>query len=379
MKGSDRPVSVLHVTFNLGIGGTEQVIRQLIQALPKDQFRNEVVCIDGVIGDTGHSLMEQGITIHALARKPGFDRELVTSIRTLLRERQIDLVHCHQYTPYLYGWLAAIGTQARVVFTEHGRFHPDRRRYKAMGVNPLMALTSRAVVAISAATRNALATYEFMPRWRTQVIYNGIAPLHRDADAGQAVRQALGIPEAALVFGTVSRLDPVKNQRMMLEAFAHLFHQRPEAWLLMVGDGPDRAMLESSTDELGIRGRVVFTGFITQPAAHLNAMDVFLLSSHTEGTSMTLLEAMSLGLPSVVTGVGGNPEIVVNDATGLVTPPDDGLAFAAAMVRLADSPDLRARFGAAGKQRFETRFSVDTMAAAYAMVYRTATAGRGGR
>src|SRR5690606_15548443 len=106
------------------------------------------------------------------------------------------------------------------------------------------------------------------------------------------------------------------------------------AWLLMVGDGPDRAALEALARELDINARVIFTGFKTKPADFLAALDLFLLSSFTEGTSMTLLEAMSLGIPAVVTDVGGNPEIIEQGSTGLLTPSDDDRSFADAMLSL---------------------------------------------
>ncbi|MDV2079731.1 glycosyltransferase [Marinobacter xestospongiae] len=363
------PIRITHVTFNMGIGGTEQVIRQLVSNLPPSDFCNQIVCIDGQIGEIGQQLSRDGIELRSVPRQPGFDWQLVRALRDHIREFDSDLVHCHQYTPWVYGWLAARGTGARVVFTEHGRFHPDRRRYKAMLINPMLALLSGAVVAISRATREALHCYEFLPRRGIRVIYNGIRGLQRDAREGQSIRQSLGIPGQARVVGTVARLDPVKNQGMMLAAFAELASEMPDLWLLMVGDGPDRAGLERQAEQLGLAERIVFTGFIDQPAQYLATMDLFLLSSHTEGTSMTLLEAMSLGVPAVCTEVGGNPEIVADGETGLLTPPGDSAAFAEAMRQLLTRPELYQRLASNSRDRFAKRFSVDHMLAEYSAIY----------
>lgn len=360
---------ILHLTFNMGIGGTEQVIRQLVTNLPVEQFDNQVVCIDGFVGEVGQLVEKAGIPVSAIKRRPGFDWSLVRSIRKRIVSGQIDVVHCHQYTPWVYGFLGSLGTGARVVLTEHGRFYPDRYRYKAALVNPLIALLTHRIVAISAATRNALARYEFVPKPMISVVYNGITGLVVKPEQVQQLKQKLGIPEDHCVMGTVARLDPVKNQVMMLEAFAQVRKRHANSWLLMVGDGPDRAKLEATARDLGIDDRVVFVGFIDHPATHLAAMDLFLLTSNTEGTSMTLLEAMSLGIPAVVTRVGGNPEIVEHEKTGVLAPIGDAPAFASAIDGLLSEPERRAELGRNARHRFVQRFSVRSMVENYQALY----------
>ncbi len=365
------PIRVLHVTFNMGIGGTEQVIRQLIEGMDSTQVQSEILCIDGHVGAMGEGMREAAVKIHTIARQPGFDRALVSGIRALLREGDFDIVHCHQYTPYFYGWLAAWGTPARVVFTEHGRFYPDRYRYKALLINPLMALLTSAIVSISEATRDALIRYEFIPRKKIRVIYNGISPLHRDDRAVEQIRESLGIPREAFVVGTVSRLDPVKNQTMMLRAFRRFSKRNPDAWLLMVGDGPDRQKLEQLAIQLKIGDRSVFTGFVNKPAQHLAAMDIFLLSSHTEGTSMTLLEAMSMGIPPVVTKVGGNPEILTAKLSRNMVPTDDADAFSEAITALWSDEKLRTAQSTLVRDIFQNRFSNTIMVKSYMELYKS--------
>jgi glycosyltransferase involved in cell wall biosynthesis len=127
--------------------------------------------------------------------------------------------------------------------------------------------------------------------------------------------------------------------------------------------------LEQLVSELGLEESVLFTGFISKPAPYLAALDVFLLSSFTEGTSMTLLETMSLGIPSVATAVGGNPEIVDQYKTGVLVPNDDVMAFATCMLRLAESPSLRYQLGNGAKTRFNERYSASLMAESYYRLY----------
>jgi len=360
---------ILHVTFDMGIGGTEQVIRQLVSNMRPEHFENHIVCIQGTIGEIGQQLLSQGTIIHVLKREPGLDTKLIRNIRKLVRTYQIDVVHCHQYTPWFYGLLGSGGMGVKVVFTEHGRFHPDHYRYKAAFVNPLLAMFTADIVAISLATRNALSKYEFIPLRKIGLVYNGIEPVRVLPFETDAAREELGIPADAFVVGTVARLNPVKNQKMMLRAFRKFQRECGSAWLLMVGDGPDRSALEEYAQELGVRANVCFTGFRTDAARYLSLMDVFLLSSHTEGTSMTLLESMSLGIPAVATRVGGNQEIIEDEVTGFLTAPDDEHEFAAKVISLYRDPERSQSMGDAAFERFNDRFHVEAMLQKYIALY----------
>ncbi|MFC4258506.1 glycosyltransferase family 4 protein [Marinobacter lacisalsi] len=358
-------IRVLHVTFNMAFGGTEAVIRELTAWDDGGRIHHQVVCIDGIVGAIGEQLRERGTKVDSVLRRPGFDTRLIGSLRAMIRAEHIDIVHCHQYTPWVYGCLASIGTSARVVFTEHGRFHPDRYRYKAIIINRILAAMTRQIVAISAATREALVRYEFLPRRRIDVIYNGINALEVDEQEVWQLRDELDLSPDLFVLGTVARLDPVKNQAMMLEAFAKVNRRHPDTRLVIVGDGPERESLEQKASALGIKDVVIFTGFSTTPGLYLALMDLFLLSSDTEGTSMTLLEAMSLGLPVVATGAGGTPEIVEHGVTGLLTPVGDRDAFAGSIEILLANPDQIEEKGQAGRAKFVQQYSVESMAVEY--------------
>lgn len=156
---------------------------------------------------------------------------------------------------------------------------------------------------------------------------------------------------------------------MMLRAFAQVVADYPDTRLIIVGDGPSRSMLEDLAVELAIQQHVIFTGFKTNVADYLALMHIYLLSSHTEGTSMTLLEAMHLGLPCVATAVGGNPEIVLHGETGLLSTDDDAEQFAAHIKQLLDSGPESLRLGSSGLLRFNQHFSVEQMGMQYKFIY----------
>ena len=365
------PLKVLHLTFDMGIGGTEQVIRQLISQMNPDHYQNHIACIDGRIGALGELLADQGIRVHAHPRRPGLDFKLIRWLHRLIKKEGFQVVHCHQYSPYSYGWFGHWGTGARLVFTEHGRFHPDRHRKKARWLNPLMARTTSHLVAISGATRDALVEYEYLPASKIDVIYNGIKGLKAEPEKQRTLKISLGVNNSDKVIGTVARLDAVKNQALMLKATRQLVDAGYPIKLLLVGDGPEREALEAQSKSLGLADQVIFTGFQTEPGDYLSLMDVFLLPSFTEGTSMTLLEAMSLGIPTVATSVGGTPEIVVQGETGLLVASDDLTAFKQAIEQLLNDKILFKKMSKAAKERFEAQFTAKAMAEQYQKRYTT--------
>lgn len=363
-------VHVLHVTLNMEIGGTEQVIKQLVENTCLDKFCVTVLCIDGIVGSMGQELVKSGVRVISLKRKPGFDKSLIKDLRAVLKDQNVDVLHCHQYTPYTYGVFAAFGSGIPVIYTEHGRLYPETYKWKRFLINPVLSFFTESIVSISKATADALVKYENFPRSRIEVIYNGLRYEKTNIDR-QSMLSELDVDEQSVLLGTVSRIDPIKNQPLMIKAFSKVLSKHPKAVLVIVGDGSDRPRLESLVRELGIKKSVRFTGFQVHPQPYFELLDIFLLSSLSEGTSMTLLESMACSKPSVVTDVGGNPEIVLNGETGFVTPDQDVDAFSQAMDSLLASSSLRESMGSKAMLRYRELFSEEKMLSRYEEKYLT--------
>lgn len=363
-----RKYQILHLTHDMGVGGTEQVISQLVRNLDSSRFECDVACIDGEVGPLGDQLRPLGIKFHVFDRKPGFDLSLIRDIRARLKENRYHIIHCHQYTPYVYGVLAALFSGVKVVFTEHGRFHPDSYSWRRRLINPLLGWPTDSIVAISAATARALAHYEWFSAKAIEVIYNGMDAVRERGDPEQC-RREFDIPTGNLVFGTIARFDPIKNIPMMIDAFDIVHRSNPASTLLLVGDGAERDRLEIQVKRLGLTDSVIFTGYRTDTSSLMSIMDVYLLSSYSEGTSMVLLEAMSTGTCSIVTRVGGNIEIIEHKSNGIVVESEDVNSLAAWMEQLAGDAELRRRLGKNGMNDFEDRFSVATMSTRYVETY----------
>jgi glycosyltransferase involved in cell wall biosynthesis len=222
------------------------------------------------------------------------------------------------------------------------------------------------LVAVSHDTKRAYERQGYPQR--IEVVHNGVdAP---PAHANGSLRAELGIPEGAPLVGEVARLCDVKGQRELIAALA----QVPDARLVLVGEdleqgGAFRAGLERDAERAGVRDRVVFAGYRPDARALLGELDVFALPSWTEGLPLGVLEAMASARPVVATPVGGTPELVTDGETGLLVPPRDPDALAAALRRLLADADLRRRLGEAGERRAREEFSLDAMCSRVLAIY----------
>jgi glycosyltransferase involved in cell wall biosynthesis len=358
---------VLQVVLSLNPGGTERLVVDLVERL-SPEMPMSVCCLDES-GAWAQPLQERGVTVTALGRRPGFQPLLGRAVAAAVRRHRATVVHAHHYSPYVYSCAARVWqSQLPIVFTEHGRLSDAGPSSKRRLANQVLARCAREVFAVSQDLRAHLVAEGFRAD-EVGVIYNGIEPGPLpDAKTRVETRAALGAADDAFVVGTIARLDPVKDLGTLVAAVAELGPDR-RVVAVVVGDGPERAVLERAAAEAGVSDAVKFLGQRDDARRWLAACDVYVNSSISEGVSLTILEAMAAGLTPVVTRVGGTPE-VVDDSCGRLVPSRDPRALAAALRTLAASPALRADLGLAARRRVEERFSLDRMVAAYADVYR---------
>jgi|SoiMethySBSTD1v2_1073268.scaffolds.fasta_scaffold26315_3 glycosyltransferase involved in cell wall biosynthesis len=315
---------VLFLVHGLPVGGTEVMVCHLVQRLRGRGVDVTVGCLD-VVGELGETLRSSGVPLELYGRRPGFDMLLPFRIARAARAVGADIIHAHQYTCFFYAALAKPLSGARVVFTEHGRFYPDLPSPKRRIFNRVFGGQADAITAVSHRVKDSLVQVEGFPAESIEVIYNGIDVETHETVRAVAVRSArerLEIPAASRVVGTIGRLDSIKNQKLLLGACALLARDVPDLVVVLVGDGPERADLESTAGRLGMTGRTRFLGTRRDVREILPAFDVFALSSLSEGTPMSLIEAMAAGVPVVSTAVGGIPEIVEDREEGILVAPE---------------------------------------------------------
>lgn len=336
-----------------------------------DRFRFVFACLDSV-GELGRELERDGHVVRVLGRGPGIDLACARRLARFLEDERVGVVHAHQYTPFLQAMLARLPFGGRpILFTEHGRHHPDVPSWKRSFVNRRLLGRRDRIVGVGDAVRRALVANEGLPESRVGVVHNGInlAPFLRSREGDRMdVRDELGIGPNDFVAMQVARLDPVKDHTTAIRAIVELRRRIPRARLVIVGDGPEREAIESLVHEMGA-SFVHRLGMRRDVPRLLAAADACLLTSVTEGIPLCLVEAMAAGLPVVATDVGGVSEVVEHETSGLLAAAGDVDAIASQLVRLAADPKLRSILGENGRTDAISRFSESAMIDAYARMY----------
>jgi sugar transferase (PEP-CTERM/EpsH1 system associated) len=364
---ADRVV-VAQVVRSLDTGGQEVLCARLVERLDSERYLPLVISLQGG-GWLADRLREQGFAVECLGAPEGWNPRTVTRLAELLRSRDVRVVHCHNRKALMYGGLATLlAPQARLVYTKHGVSHWDGGPTALLG--RYLMRRARAVVAVSDDIARGVTAGRWADGDVLHTILNGV-DLQQFTPSPERwrTRAELGLSAGAPVIGTVARLSPEKDQATLLRAFAQVAPSCPEARLLIVGDGALRGSLEALAAELSIQDRTLFVGERTDIPRLLGAMDVFCLPSLTEGTSLTLLEAMATALPVVATAVGGTPEVVSDGRTGLLVPPSRPELVAKALGELLRRPELREQMGRTGRSVVAARYSMEAMIGRYTGLY----------
>ena len=370
---SPRPIRVLHVVLDLHEGGLERVVVDLMRGLPSADVSSEVLCLRRR-GQLADELAPE--SVHVAVPEGGIrGMWYPRTLADVVAQRAPDVVHLHSGV-WLKGARAArLAGRAAVVFTDHGRPWPDTMQNRI--VDHLGSTFTDAVVAVSEPLRDYLARRLKVDARKLQVIRNAIpeAPAPSDESVA-AARAEFALAPGQLLVGSVGRLDPVKAYDVLIRAVVEL----RQSWqgttppkLVLVGDGPDRPRLEATIRALGADDAVILAGWKRDVRPYLLAMDAFVLSSDSEGTSISLLEAMRASRPVIATRVGGNPDVLGPTLAGQLVPAQDPHLLA---VRLAETlPDegVRASVGSRGRARVTEAFSQAAMLDGYVALYRRLT------
>lgn len=365
----NRP-TVCQLLHTLNVGGAEVLAARLARRLG-EQCRFVFACLEEA-GTLAEELRQEGFLVEVMARKPGLDLGCAWRLGRFLRRERVDVLHAHQYTPFFYAMLGRFPlARPRVLFTEHGRHQPDYPRRKRMVFNRVMLGRGDRVVAVGEAVRRALIVNEGIAGSRIEVVYNGIDAERFAGRAGDRaeVRRELGLGADDLAIIQVARLDYLKDHATAIRAVSRVVREVPSARLLLVGEGPEERAIRAQVEQFGLQRSVQFLGLRKDVARLLQAADVFLLTSISEGIPLTIIEAMCAGLPVVSTDVGGTGEVVEDGRTGFLTKAGDDAAVAAAVLRLHVDRSLGGRLAEAGRRRAEAAFSEEEMASRYLALY----------
>lgn len=326
------------------IGGAEVFVAELYRSFAELGAHVEVFCPAGrPFVDYAKARGIEPITWRTFGK---FDPLTVIRLARLMKRRRIDVIHTHLSTAGLLGAFAARLARRRSVAHVHGLNTATCFRY------------SDAVIAVSEKVKSHLVAQGLNER-KVHVVHNGVDLIRFQPMPARDARIKLGYDPDEPLLGVFGRLSSEKGQRVAIEAMFLVAKDYPDARLAIVGEGDDRQDLESAAEALGIRGSVIFTGFVQDVREMMSACDIVLVpSSRGEGFGLTAVEAMALKRPVIASEQGGLPEILVDGETGLLVPPNDPQALAEATCKLLAAPDLAAKMGANGRMRAEKHFAL---------------------
>ncbi|HZU75568.1 MAG TPA: glycosyltransferase [Dehalococcoidia bacterium] len=361
------------VTSGLAAGGSELQLTQLACGLQQDGWRPRVLSLQsgGVYRDT---LQQAGVPVAELPLGRLAGPVALARLARGIRATRPALVHTQAFRANLWGRLAASLQSVPVVASVRATYSYLPRAYRP--VERLLALASAYVVTPSDASSRYLVEQIGVPAAKVVTIPNGVdTALFSPATDGAPFRAAHA-QAGDFVILTAGRLVAQKNHAALLRAFALLYEQAPNARLLIAGSGPLEAELRSQAAPLG--ERVCFLGELPRAtlAGAIAAADTVCLLSNFEGTPNAVLEAMAGGKPVVATAVDGVPEVIDDGVEGLLVPRGDVEGAAAALLRLARSPELRAALGRNGRRRVEAQHSIAVNVERYERLYRRVIARR---
>ena len=286
----------------------------------------------------------------------------------LLRRERVALIHAHEFSAILCGWIVATLAGVPFVATVHGKnyFWEKLRRRVAY------RLVSRhgTMVAVSQDLKRFVCEKVGIVEKQVQVIYNGVAPAQTVTDEEvQKCKAELGILGCYPVLGVVGSLYPVKGHRFLLETMPEVLRRWPKARLLVIGRGELDVALKEQAEQMAIGAHIHFLGMRQDVPRLLSVLDAFVLPSLSEGLSLALLEAMASGKPVVATRVGGNPEVVEDGQTGILVQSEDARDLAANLVKLLSDSGMMQQFGRQAAERVRQHFSMGQMVDRYRDLY----------
>lgn len=357
---------VLLLTQDFDVWGAQRQIVALARTLDPSRYEVRLGTLDSR-GELGRELELAGIPVESFERRWRWDLSPITRLRDYLRREKIDILHSFLFLPNFYArWAGRLAGTPAIISSLRGTGIEGWPRY---ALDVATCLLCHRMIANSEAGREHYVR-RGGPRRRMVVVRNGLRPCP-PVDPGEvaALRERWRERGFTSLIGMVGALEPRKDHETVLRALPRVLASWPGAGLLLAGDGSKRAALEQLAAQLGVAARVAFLGTVPEPAALYAAFDVYAQSSHCEGISNSILEAMAQGRPVVATRAGGNGEVIVDGQTGYLVAPRDPASLAARIVELLADPARRAAMGQAAQERVRTAFGLEAMAAATSRVY----------
>lgn len=369
---------IAHIIHMLDIGGMENGVVNLINNIDPNRYRHVVICLTNFT-DFRLRIQQPSVQVFALNKKEGKDLFVYVKLWWLLRKIKPDIVHTRNFAALEGQVCAFLAGVACRIHGEHGWNMGDLRdgSWKRRSMRKLLKVFVGHYIALSKHIETYLKEQINISPIKISQIYNGVNTEQFSPANERHTYLPVNVHSSSevVVIGTVGRMQPIKDQLTLVRAFLWLLEAIPEVRqrlrLVLIGDGPLRAQAAVLIKEAGAEDLVWMPGYREDVANILQGLDIFVLPSLAEGVSNTILEAMASRLPVIATRVGGNPELVEDDVTGMLVPSADPVKMAEALRAYVLNADVMLRHGLASRKRVENAFSLARMVEAYVSVYDT--------
>jgi len=351
-------INVLYVHTSLSIGGAQAVRYMFLKYLSSANF-NVAICCLGEKGLYGEKLQDLGYKIEAFNRKYHLFHFLTTfKLYKYIKVRKFDIVHSSLFFANYHAALAALMARVPIlIMEEHGEhsFHLKKRHFLHRIIGHYVSQAARIILCCSDQMKQEVAKVYNIPSQKILVMKNMIDDKRLEINLPrEAVRDKLGFDMGSILIGTVASLGWIKNHKFLIDGFAKV--NKNGVFLILVGDGPLRQELEDYVSGLSLNHKVHFLGWREDIANILNAIDIFVLTSISEGLPIALLEAMSIGLPCIVTRVGGMQEVLTDNITGRLVAPGNTEELLGALNQIIYGPEVAKKIGLTAREYVLEKF-----------------------
>ena len=367
-------MNITHVVESLGRGGLERMVIDLVEAQLQQGHKCLIVCLFNA-GELAEEARGKGIECIVCSKKKGIDLSVIYKLRKAFKQNSTEVIHTHNAVAHYYAYFSSFMLKIKCFLnTRHGLGARDPNAKREKHYKSTLRRTNY-VVAVCEAAKKKLIEDGIVDRERCVVVPNGIkVNSYISIKNKNSNNSALGKVKKSknLIIGSVGRLNWAKDYFTLLDSFKLLSEEYDHISLEIIGGGALREKLQEHVSKIGVSDLVELLGDKEDVKPFLSNMDIFVMSSVSEGYSIALLEACAVGLPIVATDVGGNSEIVQHGKNGLIVPPKDPVALAKNISALIQDKNMCKQFALLGQKWVLEHGNVSHMAKCYEKLYKKA-------
>ena len=370
-------IKVCHIADELGVGGLEKTLKNIVLGLDKNKYQQQVWCLKRK-GALARDIEKEGIPVKEYHLEGGLNVGDLLRLKNDLNKENFQIIHAHGLFPSIWARSAALLVNVPLVVVHCQNLYDNIALRDKLKLRFLAFFTTE-IVAVSEAVKYSLARHVGLDPAKISVIYNSCEEIKVNSPKqNELMRLDLGIAEHDFVIGSISRLEEHKGHRYLIEAVSQLEPYIPHLKCLIVGEGQVKVGLERMAMNLGLKERVIFTGFRQDIGNLLSLMQVFVQpSTLREGLPLALAEAASARIPLIATAIGGNPEIVFDGRNGFIIAANDAKAIAQKLRYLFQHPAEREKMAQESHRIWEERFSLKKMLKDIDFLYERYITGKG--